>query len=130
MTAETPQAVPVPVAALPTSAGEPLIATRAPIRSDRQLHKQMRFSIAISAARCLLTYVVVPILSPLIEPAIGHSPGIAIPLSVTALYFDGRAIRNVWRSDHRWRLTIIAMYGLLMAGIIGLLAHDIWALTQ
>jgi hypothetical protein len=128
MASEASKALPVPAVLSPAEGA--LLATQAPARSSSQLHKQIRFSIAISAARCLLTYVVLPILSPLIQPAVGHSPRIAIPLSVVALLFDARAIRSVWLSDHRWRLQVIAGYGLLIVGIAGLLGHDIWHLTQ
>jgi hypothetical protein len=105
------------------------LTTQAPTQADRHLRKQLRFSIAISAVRCLFTYVVVPVLAPLLAPSFGHDPRVAIPLSVTALVFDGRAVRSVWRSDHRWRWKIIAGYVLLMAGISALLAVDFWRLA-
>lgn len=117
-------AVLTPVEVVPTPGGGRAAS------SNTVLHKQLRLSIVISAARCLLTYVVVPILSPLIQPTFGRHPGIATALSVTALVFDARAVRRAWRSDHRWRLQIVVGYGLLMLGIAGLLAHDVWQLVQ
>jgi hypothetical protein len=121
--------VPIAVAAAPAPVDVAPLTTQVPTRTDRHLHKQMRLSIAISAARCVLTYAVVPVLSPLL-PTVGHNPRIAIPLSVTALIFDGRAVRSVWRSDLRWRWEIIAAYALLIAGLTVLLAGDLWRLTQ
>lgn len=128
MAVEAPEAIPVPALGAPAELS--LLTTQAPARRERDLHQQLRFSIAISAARCLLTYVALPILSPVVQPALGHSPGIASASSVIALIFDVRAIRSVWRSDHRWRLQIIAGYALLVVGIAYLLGQDIWRLVQ
>lgn len=118
------------VAAVPASAEVAVLAAPSLTPTKRDLHKQVRVSVAISAIRCLTTYVVAPVLSPLLEPAVGHDPRVAIPLSVTALVFDGRAVRNVSRSALRWRSRIIAGYALLMGGIVGLLTSDVWRLAH
>jgi hypothetical protein len=74
MPAEAPGTVPFPVATVAAQAEVATLATPAPIRTDQGLHKQLRFSIAISAARCVFTYVVVPVLSPLLQPALARDP--------------------------------------------------------
>jgi hypothetical protein len=132
MPAEAPGAgpFPLPIAAVPVPAEVTALATSATPRTDQQLHKQLRFSIVISAARCLFTYVVVPVFAPLFGPTLAHDPRIGIPLSVVALLFDVRAIRNIWRSRLRWRWELIAGYSVLVAGIAALLAHDLWRLAQ
>jgi hypothetical protein len=130
MPGETPGTLPFPVGVVPTPAEVAPLVTLVPTRTHGHLRKQIRFALAISAARCVLTYVVVPVLSPLLQPSFSHDPRVAIPLSVTALVFDGRAVRSVWRSDLRWRWEIIAGYALLIAGIATLLAGDIWRLAQ
>jgi hypothetical protein len=126
MPTEAPGTTPFAVAAPDVA----LITTLAPTRTEGHLHKQLRFSIALSAVRCMLTYVVVPVLSPLVQPSFGHDPRVAIPLSVTALIFDGRALRTIWRSDLRWRLAVIAGYAVLVAGITVLVIGDIWRLVD
>lgn len=113
-----------------TTAMSELLTTEATEETDRHLRRQLRFSIAISASRCLLTYVVLPLLSPIIQPALGSEPTLGIPLSVTALFFDARAIRSIRRSDHRWRLELIVGYLLLMGGIAALLAHNLWSIAR
>jgi hypothetical protein len=90
----------------------------------------VRSSIVISASRCLLSYVVIPVLSPFVQPTFGYDPYATVPLSVVALLFDLRAVRSVWRSNYRWRRMVIVGYVLLVAGIAVLLAHDIWRLAQ
>jgi hypothetical protein len=114
----------------PTLVHSVAVVPRAVDLPNRRLHQQVRVSIVISAARCLFCYIVVPVLSRLVQPTLGHNPRIVIPLSLAALFFDARAIRSFSRSDHRWRWKIIAAYGLLMLGIIILLAHDTWRLAQ
>ena len=104
-------------------------ASQAPTGNGRCLHRQLRFSVVVSASRCMLSYVVIPALSPLVQPTVGHDPWATFPLSVVALFCDVRAIRSVWRSDHRWRRVVIAGYLVLIAGIAVLLAHDIWSLA-
>jgi hypothetical protein len=126
MPAEAPGTAPFAVAAPDVA----LVTTLPPARTERHLHKQLRFSIAISAVRCVFTYVVVPVLSPFVQPSFGHDPRVAIPLSVTALIFDGRALRSIWRSDLRWRWAIIAGYAVLVAGITVLLIVDLWRLVE
>jgi hypothetical protein len=96
-----------------------------PTATDNQAHRLFSASIAISALRCLLSYIVLPVLIPLIGPTTGSSPAIGIPLSVVALVFDVRAVRRFWLAEHRWRWKITALYALVMILIVGLLIDDI-----
>jgi hypothetical protein len=130
MPAVPAETAPVPVAAVLSLADPAPFRKQARTPTDTHLHKQIQFSIALSATRCLLTYVVVPVLSPLLGPELSHNPRIAIPLSVTALVFDGRAVRSVGRSEHRWRWKIVTAYALLIVGIVALLAHDFWYMAR
>ena len=93
--------------------------------TDDEAHRLFSASIAISALRCLLTYIVLPVLVPLIGPTTRNSPAIGIPLSVVALVFDVRAVRRFWLAEHRWRWKITALYALVMVLIVGLLIDDI-----
>jgi hypothetical protein len=130
MPTETPGIAPPLPAAVPVLAEGVPSTTPGSGRSDSELHKQLRSSIVISAARCVFTYVVVPVLGPLFERTLGHDLRLAIALSLTALIFDDRVVRNVWRSDLRWRWRILTGYALIMAGLTALLVSDIWRLAQ
>lgn len=67
-------------------------------RAERVFSK----SIAISAIRCVLAYVVLPLGAPLIGlTAVG--PWVGIVVSVVALYFNVYSIRRFWAADHRWK---------------------------
>ena len=70
---------------------------------------QRTFSAAmvLSGLRCLLSYIVLPVLLPLIGVATGVEPAVGVPIATLALVFDVRGIRRLWLADsrHRWELT-------------------------
>jgi len=82
-------------------------------------------SMTISALRCLLSYIVFPILTPLLGSAAGVGPAIGIPIAVVALVFDYRGIRRFWLANHRWRWPITFIYLAVMALVTVLLVGDI-----
>jgi hypothetical protein len=96
-----------------------------PTATDDEAHRLFSASIAISALRCLLTYIVLPVLVPLIGQATGNRPAIGIPLSVIALIFDVRAVRRFWLAEHPWRWKITALYAGVMVMIAALLIDDL-----
>jgi hypothetical protein len=89
------------------------------------VHNIFSSSIALSATRCLLSYIVLPVLAPWIGtvPLIG--PAIGLPVGAAALVFDVRAMRRFFRADHRWRWVAAALYLAVMAMVTALLVRDI-----
>jgi hypothetical protein len=97
---------------------------------DQDVHNIFSSSIALSATRCLLSYIVLPGLAlvwgllglgtlPLVGPAIG------VPVGVLALVFDVRAIRRFFQADHRWRWAATALYLTVMVMVTALVVRDI-----
>ncbi len=82
-------------------------------------------SILISALRCVLSYVVFPVLTPVLGTAAGVGPAIGIPIAVLALVFDVRGTRRFWLANHRWRWPITFVYVAVMALVTVLLVGDI-----
>jgi hypothetical protein len=75
-------------------------------------------SLLISTVRCLLTYVLLPLLKPVIDLSGGVGPVLGLVIgavSATAIVFS---MRRFWRADHRWRWG----YTVLGGGILILLA--------
>jgi hypothetical protein len=86
-------------------------------------------SMLISALRCLLSYVVFPILTPLLGTATGVGPAIGLPIAVVALVFDVRGVRRFWLANHRWRWPITFIYLGVMALVTVLLVGDVLQLA-
>lgn len=96
---------------------------------EDQAHRLFTSSMALSGLRCVLAYVVFPIVGPGVGAATGVGPVIGIPVGVLALVFDVRGIRRFWMADHRWRWPITLIYLAVMGLVASLLAGDIAALA-
>ncbi len=96
--------------------------------SEAAANKTFQKSMLISATRCTLTYVVFPILIPLLGILKGVEAPLGIAIGSFAIVCDVFTIRRFFAADHkyRWYFSFIALsiIGLLFV----LLAEDIWAL--
>lgn len=81
------------------------------------VHRAFSRSILVSAARCLLTYVLLPFVAPAVGWASGVGPVIGIPLAGVAIVANVVSIRRFWLADHRWRWG----YTVIGLSVIGLL---------
>jgi hypothetical protein len=90
-----------------------------------EVHNIFSSSIALSATRCLLSYIVLPVLAPWLGtlPLIG--PAIGVPVGLVALVFDVRAMRRFFQADHRRRWVAAALYLVVMVMVATLVARDI-----
>jgi len=88
-------------------------------------HRIFSASILLSALRCLLGYVVLPILTPVLGAAAGVGPVFGLVIGITALVFDVRGIRRFWLADHRWRWQITALYSVVMVLVLVLVIGDV-----
>ena len=95
-----------------------------PLVSDQAAHRLFSTSILLSAVRCLLGYVVFPLMGPVIG-ATGVGPAVGIPVGILALWFDVRGIRRFWLADHRWRWPITGIYVAVMVLVTILLVRDL-----
>jgi hypothetical protein len=98
---------------------------RPPARSTDAAQRLFSAAMLISATRCLLGYVVFPILAPMLGAAAGLAPIIGIPLGILALVFDVKGIRRFFVADHKWRWPIAALYLAVMVLVVILLVHDL-----
>jgi hypothetical protein len=96
---------------------------------ESSAHRIFNVSIALSALRCLLSYVVFPIVTPLLGAAANVGPSIGIPIALVALVFDAIGIRRFWLAGHRWKWLMTAIYALVMALVTSLLIGDIIKLS-
>lgn len=97
---------------------------------EDEVHGLFSASIVLSGLRCLLGYVVFPIVLPAIGAAAAVGPAIGLPVGIVALVFDVRGIRRFWLADHRWRWPITALYACVMALVTVLVIGDIVHLVR
>lgn len=66
-------------------------------------HRALRLSMVISGLRCLATYLVIPILVPVVSVAGVVAGPVSIALCVLALVSGIAGLRRFWLSNHRAR---------------------------
>jgi O-antigen/teichoic acid export membrane protein len=75
-------------------------------------------AIVVSGIRCIITYLLIPILAPIV----GLSGAASAPLSVLAIYMGISGVRRFWIADHRARWAYTTFIGvvvvLLLIGIV------------
>ena len=92
--------------------------------SEASAQRLFNVSMALSGLRCLLSYVLLPVVTPALGAAASVGPAIGVPIAVVALVFDVKAVRRFWVANHRWRWGISAVYLVVMAMVLGLLVSD------
>ena len=97
---------------------------QAPI-DESETHRIFSASIFLSALRCLLSYIVLPVILPAIGLARGVGPAIGIPIGILALTFDYLGIRRFWLADHRHRWAFSALYAVVGTMVLVLLVVDV-----
>jgi hypothetical protein len=75
-------------------------------------------SVWISAARCLLTYIVLPILGPIIGFAGGVGPVLGLAVGTVSMVAIVASIRRFFASDHRWRWRYTAIGGSILVLLV------------
>jgi hypothetical protein len=97
--------------------------------SEAQANATFQKSMVVSGIRCTLTYVVFPIVLPLLSIAKGVGLAIGVVVGTFAIVCDVFTIRRFFAADHRyrWHFSAIALgvitllFVLLAEDIIGLL---------
>ncbi len=97
---------------------------------ERDVQRMFSTGIVLSALRCLLTYIVLPLLGPVLGVSGGVGPAIGLPLAVVALVFDFLGIRRFFVSHHKNRWQAAAVYLGVMGLVIGLMVVDIIDLVR
>ncbi len=106
------------------------VPTGGPQAGERAAQRLFGSSMILSAARCLLSYVVFPVLTPVFGAAAGVGPAIGIPIGVLALVFDVRGMRRFWLARHRLRWPITLVYLAVIGLVATLLTGDIATLAS
>lgn len=94
-------------------------------RSGAGAHRAFRISVVVSGIRCAITYVLVPILVPLLSLAGWVAAPIGIALCVVAVVNGTVAVRRFWVSDHPKRWMYTGFMGVVFAILAIALATEI-----
>ncbi len=93
--------------------------------TERDTQRLFGVSVLLSATRCLLSYIVFPIVLPALGLAKGVGPWIGIPVGLLALYFDALGIRRFWLADHRQKWLFTAIYAVVGTMVAVLVVIDV-----
>jgi len=96
--------------------------------SEAAANRAFQKSMLISATRCTLTYVVFPIVIPLLGILKGVEAPLGIAIGSFAIVCDTFTIRRFFAADHRYRWHFSAIALSIIGLLFVLLAQDIWAL--
>lgn len=78
------------------------------LRSGEGAHRTFRISVVISALRCIITYVAVPVVVPLLSLSGWVAAPVGLALCLVAAANGVISLRRFWRADHpqRWTYTV------------------------
>ena len=96
--------------------------------SEAAANKAFQTSMLISATRCTLTYVIFPIVIPLLGILKGVEAPLGIAIGTFAIVCDTFTIRRFFAADHKYRWYFSAIALSIIGLLFVLLAEDIWAL--
>jgi hypothetical protein len=82
-------------------------------------------SIAISATRCLLTYVLLPLLGPLVGLSGNVGPIVGLLIGAVSMVAIIAAARRFFAADHKWRWYYVGVGGAIFVLLIVQAAVDI-----
>jgi len=104
----------------------PTAATTA-TTADEQVEAGRIFSLSlvISGTRCLLTYIILPWVLPLLGLAKGVGPAVSLAVGVVAIAFNVLSIQRFQRSGHRWRYPLMVLNSTVIAFLLFLVVTDI-----
>jgi len=100
----------------------PLDAPKATEASARSLVER---SLLISMVRCLLTYVVLPFVAPLLGVGLGVTPVVGLVVGTVAIAANVASVRRFWRADHRYRWHYTAFASLIVTLLVWLVVADL-----
>jgi hypothetical protein len=80
-----------------------------PRASAAAARSAFRTSLMVTTVRCLLMYIVLPFVLPIVGVATDAAPAIVLPINVVAIVMIVMSIRRFWRADHakRWWYTAL-----------------------
>jgi len=98
------------------------------VASADEAHRLFSSSMLLSALRCLLSYVILPVVTPILGVAASVGPYIGIPVALVALVFDIKGVRRFWLANHHWKWPMTALYAAVILLVLSLLVGSVVSL--
>ena len=86
-------------------------------------------SVFISAVRCLLTYIALPLLSPVIDLGGGVGPALGLLIGAVSMVAIVVSMRRFWSADHRMRWGYTAIGVTILVFLVVAAVLDVAALV-
>jgi hypothetical protein len=86
-------------------------------------------AIVVSGIRCIITYLLIPVLAPIIGLSQAASTPLVIALSVLAIVMGISGVRRFWIADHRLRWAYTAFIGVVIVLLVVGIGFDVAALA-
>ena len=96
-----------------------------PKASRREANKAFSTSILVSAVRCILTYIVLPFVAPILGIAKDVGPLIGIPIGIAAVVCNVLSMRRFFAADHKWRWAYAAIGTTVIAFMMVFMVRDL-----
>jgi hypothetical protein len=93
--------------------------------SAGDVHSAFSRSMVVSALRCVLTYIILPFVAPLVGVIQGVGPVVGLALGSVAVAFNVASMRRFFVAEHRWRWAYAAIGGAVICLLAVLMAHDL-----
>lgn len=94
----------------------------------RNAEKVFGRSILLSSVRCLLTYVVLPLLKPVIDLSGGVGPVLGLVVGTVSAVAIIASMRRFWRAGHRFRWYYTLIGGAILVLLLVSAVRDVAAL--
>ena len=90
-----------------------------------QVERTFSLSMLVSGIRCVLAYVVLPFVTPLLGIAPGVGPTLGIAIGVVAIGANVISLRRFWRVRHPWRRPVTVLHVGVIGFLLVLIAVDV-----
>ena len=90
-----------------------------------QVERAFNLSMVVSGIRCVLAYVVLPFVTPLLGIAPGVGPTLGIAIAVVAIGANVISLRWFWRVQHPWRRSVTVLHVGVIGFLLVLIAIDV-----
>jgi hypothetical protein len=95
-----------------------------PKGTRKDANKAFSTSILVSAVRCILTYILLPFVAPVLGIAKDVGPWVGIPIGIAAIVCNVLSMRRFWAADHKWRWAYTGIATVVIGFLLVLLASD------